>query len=146
LKAKSYGINRFYSAAVKAYMDFLNDSSGLNKESTFVSDTPTIYNKEIPMNNSSSLNTILFGPPGTGKTFNTVNRALEICGVEIENLERKEIKEVYDQKVIEGQIIFSTFHQSMSYEDFIEGIKPIEPDKEGEPLVYKVVEGIFKKA
>ena len=34
----------------------------------------------------------------------------------------------------------------MSYEDFIEGIKPIEPEKEGDPVVYKVVEGIFKKA
>ncbi|TLP79229.1 AAA family ATPase [Maribacter sp. ACAM166] len=92
------------------------------------------------------INTILYGPPGTGKTFNTVNLALEICGEEIESLERKEIKDLYDQKVSEGQIIFSTFHQSMSYEDFIEGIKPIEPEKEGDPVVYKVVEGIFKKA
>ena len=92
------------------------------------------------------INTILYGPPGTGKTFNTVNLALEICGEEIEGLDRKEIKDLYDQKVSEGQIIFSTFHQSMSYEDFIEGIKPIEPEKEGDPVVYKVVEGIFKKA
>ncbi|MEP2059803.1 MAG: AAA family ATPase [Maribacter litoralis] len=92
------------------------------------------------------LNIILYGPPGTGKTFNTVNRALEICGESIDGLDRKEIKELYDLKVAEGQIIFTTFHQSMSYEDFIEGIKPIEPEKEGDPVIYKVIEGIFKKA
>ena len=92
------------------------------------------------------LNQILYGPPGTGKTFNTLNLALKICGEEIKSLERKQIKKTYDQKVNEGQIIFSTFHQSMSYEDFIEGIKPIEPEKEGDPVIYKVVEGIFKKA
>tara|TARA_R110002051_G_scaffold7053_3_gene33256 strand:- start:3044 stop:5995 length:2952 start_codon:yes stop_codon:yes gene_type:complete len=95
---------------------------------------------------SNPLNTILYGPPGTGKTYNTVNLALEICGETIEGLDRKMIKKLYDEKVMAGQIIFSTFHQSMSYEDFIEGIKPIEPEKEGDPVVYKVVEGIFKKA
>ncbi|VXC15539.1 McrB family protein [Maribacter litoralis] len=145
-KAKSYGINRFYSAAVKAYIDFLNDSSETTSKPSVLSESSTNYIKKNPIINSPSLNTILFGPPGTGKTFNTVNRALEICGESIDGLNRKEIKELYDLKVSEGQIIFTTFHQSMSYEDFIEGIKPIEPEKEGDPVIYKVIEGIFKKA
>ena len=91
-------------------------------------------------------NQILYGPPGTGKTFNTINMALEICGEDLDDLERFEIKQLYDERIEQGQIIFTTFHQSMSYEDFIEGIKPIEPEKEGEPVIYKVIEGIFKRA
>jgi 5-methylcytosine-specific restriction protein B len=90
------------------------------------------------------LNQILFGPPGTGKTYNTVNTALEIVGEEITGLTRKQVKDLFDAKMKEGQIVFTTFHQSMSYEDFIEGIKPIEPDKEGDPVIYRVEYGIFR--
>ena len=91
---------------------------------------------------SNPLNQILYGPPGTGKTYNTINKALEICGEEIGGLTRTEIKELYDQKVQSGQIVFTTFHQSMSYEDFVEGIKPVTEDKK---VTYEVKEGVFKK-
>ncbi len=91
-----------------------------------------------------SLNQILYGPPGTGKTYNTINKALEIVGESVEGKTRKAIKELFDGKLKEGQIAFITFHQSMSYEDFIEGIKPIEPKKEGQPVIYRTESGIFK--
>ena len=86
------------------------------------------------------LNLILYGPPGTGKTYSTLFHTLAIienCTVddlirEKESYDRagadgyKKLKEVhkYDELVKSGQIVFTTFHQSMSYEDFIEGIKP----------------------
>ncbi len=96
-------------------------------------------------NMEEPLNQILYGPPGTGKTYHTINKAIEIIDPDFNfNQDRKLIKERYDKYVKEGRIVFTTFHQSMSYEDFIEGIKPIAPETEGQPIKYKVIGGIFK--
>jgi hypothetical protein len=91
------------------------------------------------------LNQILYGPPGTGKTYHTVNKALEILGIDQTNKNRDWVKNQFDDKVRSGQIVFTTFHQSMCYEDFVEGIKPLEPTNEGDELSYSVVDGIFKR-
>ena len=101
--------------------------------------------------NPISLNQILYGPPGTGKTYNTINRALQIIEnkslIELESEERDALKQRFDHYSNNGQIMFTTFHQSMSYEDFIEGIKPeIEEDAEGgKTVIYEVKKGIFKQ-
>ena len=101
--------------------------------------------------NPISLNQILYGPPGTGKTYNTINKALEIINEDkvkqLDFNDRKAVKDLFDKKLKEGQIMFTTFHQSMSYEDFIEGIKPeIEEDEEGrKSVIYEVKKGIFKQ-
>jgi len=108
----------------------------------FITKSITHHNSD---NMANELNQILFGPPGTGKTYNTINKALELYGEGLTQLSRFDIKARFEQKVDEGRIIFTTFHQSMTYEDFVEGIKPIEPEKEGDPVIYRVEEGIFKK-
>lgn len=102
--------------------------------------------KEVKLNMSEyPLNQILYGPPGTGKTYNTINKAIEIINPAFDlSQDRNIVKEEYDKLVNEGRIVFTTFHQSMSYEDFIEGIKPIEPENQGQPVIYKVESGIFK--
>lgn len=102
----------------------------------------SIQKPQISMQHS--LNQILFGPPGTGKTYNSINRALAIIDGEIpEN--REQATKRFRELVKNGQIVFTTFHQSMSYEDFIEGIKPVEPENEGDSISYKVIDGIFKQ-
>ena len=101
---------------------------------------PVPSNKSKIMN--QPLNQILFGPPGTGKTFNTIDIALEIIGENISSKSRSDRKKIFDTKIEEGQIVFTTFHQSMSYEDFIEGIKPVTNNGQ---VSYEIMAGIFKK-
>lgn len=97
------------------------------------------------------LNQILYGPPGTGKTYATKELAVNIVSpVFIQELDtqlsstdkRKAITKEYDRLFALDQIVFTTFHQSMSYEDFVEGIKPETNDGE---VSYDVKKGIFRK-
>lgn len=53
---------------------------------------------------ANELNQILFGPPGTGKTYNTINKALELCGEDLTGLSRQDVKERFEQKVKEGRM------------------------------------------
>lgn len=100
---------------------------------------------EKPMEISKSdkktpLNQILFGAPGTGKTYNTKRISVEIINGEKART-REDINVEYENLVNSKQIVFITFHQSLSYEDFIEGIKPETSDGN---VTYEVKDGIFK--
>ncbi|MBK6548117.1 MAG: hypothetical protein IPG15_06840 [Arcobacter sp.] len=73
-----------------------------------------------------ALNQILYGSPGTGKTYNTINKAIEIIDSDFyqQNKDNREaLKEKFEEYKKAGQIEFITFHQSFSYEEFVEGIK-----------------------
>ncbi|EKR5533352.1 AAA family ATPase [Campylobacter jejuni] len=94
-------------------------------------------------NKNLSLNQILYGPPGTGKTYYTIDKALEILGENLESRDEKKAK--FDEYVKNGQIVFTTFHQSYGYEEFVEGIKPSLNSDENSQINYKVKDGIFKE-
>jgi 5-methylcytosine-specific restriction endonuclease McrBC GTP-binding regulatory subunit McrB len=87
------------------------------------------------------VNLILYGPPGTGKTYTTIEEAVRLCDGEPPEGDRAGIKARYDELVLENRIAFVTFHQSYSYEDFVEGLRP-DP---GEGFRLKVKPGVFRR-
>ena len=89
------------------------------------------------------LNTILYGPPGTGKTYSSFSRAVRIIDGTLPPGDFKNTKARFDRLVKDGQIGFVTFHQSYSYEDFVEGIRP-DVDSSEKATIWKTRDGLFK--
>lgn len=174
---KKYDLEKIKSKDWQAYKELLE------KLKEDFGDKPMYEIQELIKNNGQSndadskksndiefncpLNQILFGPAGTGKTYNTINEALSIVYkvtqdtlIEIIQKElrsknkpisdrnmREEMTQRFNKylestKDQEAQIGFVTFHQSYGYEDFVEGIK-VKEDK-GQ-LKYPVVAGVFKR-
>ena len=126
----------------------------LNKTEPIVDELSPVYpNEDIEelVEASFNKNTILYGPPGTGKTFNTVIYAVAIVEKkslqEIQQeavLDYKAVKDRYEEYKRRGRIVFTTFHQSYGYEEFIEGIRPVMEDSDKE-VEYSIEDGIFKE-
>ena len=157
-------INTAHSSTTPPYYYQINTTNSQN--------TGTIQNTNKhqgiqPTNNDKTpLNLILYGPPGTGKTYNTVNKALEIIlgksdydklkekadeaksqisdSKEADKAYRKVFTDKFNELKNDGRIVFTTFHQSMSYEDFIEGIKP-DSSADKTSVTYPIKNGIFKQ-
>ena len=92
------------------------------------------------------LNSILYGAPGTGKTYATAEYAVAIIENknidDVKNLPRKDLMKKYKELQENGKITFTTFHQSYGYEDFIQGLRPENHDG---VMEFKPVDGVFKK-
>lgn len=110
------------------------------------------FNNSIVLNEKTEtkkinmpINQVLFGPPGTGKTYHTINKAVEIADNDFYNQtinNRTELKRRFKELKESSQVVFTTFHQSMSYEEFLESLKPFEKENK---VYYKIEDGIFKQ-
>ena len=115
-------------------------------------DEPSPGNAEEPASPSSHraepmppFNRILFGPPGTGKTWRAATLAVSIVDgqAEREEADPDQFNDLrFDLRSGHGQIAMVTFHQNFAYEDFIEGIRPVL--RKGR-LAYKLRAGMFRR-
>ena len=97
----------------------------------------------------SPTNLILHGPPGTGKTFSTAEVAVRLCGEQVDK-DREVLMQTYQRLIATRRIEFVTFHQSMSYEDFVEGRQPMtgsdkDDDSSTTGFRLETVPGIFRR-
>ncbi len=144
-KLKNSNGHNMYSSALNYYKAFLID---YYEQDIFI--TERVQSEESNMK-IIPLNQILYGSPGTGKTYHTIDKALEIISKE-EKIQipseddRINRKKIFDEYVKNEQIVFTTFHQSYGYEEFVEGIKPIiDNDENSQEVKYDVKDGIFKE-
>ena len=82
-----------------------------------------------PTSYSGSLSSvILYGPPGTGKTH--------------------AMQQEYISKFDKDNRFVTTFHQSFSYEEFVEGLKPVlnSTGNDYGDIQYKIYPGVFRQA
>ncbi len=139
--------NKNAAESLKDKLLYLEDNIG-NVVRNIIINKEMVKNEEYlnkPNMKTFPLNQILYGPPGTGKTYNSIKEAVRIANPEFDiHQDWETIKKEYDLLVEAKQIVFTTFHQSMNYEDFVEGIKPQEPKEEGQNITYKVEDGVFK--
>ena len=121
-----------------------------NKKNVEPSETLSAEQTNNRSNNmAAGTNTILYGPPGTGKTFHTVELAVRKAEPDFQpeatpdtNEYRKAFKDRYDELVSQKRIRFVTFHQSFSYEEFVEGLRANSDDGQ---ISYNIEAGIFKR-
>ncbi|MFK0451107.1 McrB family protein, partial [Campylobacter coli] len=143
-KLKNSNGHNMYSSALNYYKAFLID---YYEQDIFI--TERVQSEESNMK-IIPLNQILYGSPGTGKTYHTIDKALEIISKE-EKIQipseddRINRKKIFDEYVKNGQIVFTTFHQSYGYEEFVEGIKPMmNNEANSQEIQYEIKDGIFK--
>lgn len=131
-------------AAIKQYFRFLQ-SGELPPASQPV--TTNIHAETmIQATDTPPLNQILYGPPGTGKTHNTIDETLAILDPDFLNAnqgDREQLRARFRELEASEHVRFVTFHQSFSYEDFVEGLRA-EPDEATKQLKFLPVDGIFK--
>ncbi len=133
---------KYEDADPGALFDFYENSDSLRGAS--VEEPKSDYEVAVQKRFSSihPLNVILYGPPGTGKTHHTMYKAVSIIdGPSAKDLDRPAIKSRYDALVEDDRVVFVTFHQSFSYEDFVEGLKA---ETESGRINYAVKPGVFK--
>lgn len=131
-------------AAIKQYLKFLqSDAPARAAQSATANSQAQAMTKATE---TPPLNQILYGPPGTGKTHRTIDEALAILDPDFlaENRDdRAKLRTRFKELEASEHVRFVTFHQSFSYEDFVEGLRA-EPDESTRQLKFLPADGVFK--
>lgn len=159
---RRYGIvlpNR--APAYSEYMSILNDikkkmKEGVIKEKTFCELSANAYNGALNGAEQTRYddivgiwrrrkNIVLHGAPGTGKTYDIPELAVRLCDPSFmsKGRSREEIVKRYNQLKDDERLTFTTFHQSLDYEDWIEGLRPVV--NESSQVTYEIENGVFKR-
>ena len=141
--------NGTFSASMKKYCTFLINLSVPDSEDEIDEENEdTQEGEEIERKPREKriypFNFIIYGAPGTGKTYSTPRYAVEIMNGKKfdDDIDHDEIFKQYKQYWNDGRVMFTTFHQNYGYEEFIQGLRP---DPEADNLSFKPVDGYFKK-
>lgn len=127
---------------ITQYSDMVDDLKrilNIKMNTTANSNDPIVREALSLLDNSRQI--ILQGAPGTGKTYITSRLALAVCGEEAGG-SQESIKQKYVELVRNKRVTFVTFHQSLDYEEFVEGMKP---DANSDNIKFVVKPGIFKQ-
>lgn len=90
------------------------------------------------LSKGDKLNIIFYGPPGTGKTYETASEAMALLtGRKIVDTKNawKELQKELEKEDENRRVEFITFHQSYSYEEFVEGLRPKTPESKSNNAV-----------
>ena len=144
----SRSFDRFYAGLpgtnYKATEEQFNEIIQLINQQNVLHEPEVSYNPQTSLNHP--LNLILYGSPGTGKTYHTINYALSIIEnrtlSELALEERHLLRERFQTYMEEGCVQFVTFHPSFTYEDFVEGIKPQTHNGQ---VLYDIEDGVLKQ-
>lgn len=128
--------NSFYELSANAYNNNSVSSGNENGEAGW-------YDKRV-ITWKRQKNIVLYGAPGTGKTYDVPQFAVRLCDTEFNanKASRAELVDRYNQLKQEGRIVFTTFHQSMDYEDWLEGLRPVV--NENNQVTYEIENGISR--
>lgn len=132
-------------AAIRQYLAFLQGGPPAQDDRDDNLDDDTNHMTDT-FNLLPPLNQILYGPPGTGKTHNTIEETLAILDPEFLDShrdDRAKLRTRFSELEASKHVRFVTFHQSFSYEDFVEGLRA-EPDEDSHQLNFLPVDGVFK--
>ncbi len=92
---------------------------------------------------------VLYGPPGTGKTWLAAREAVGAVDPiaysqwRAGKLRDEDLLTLHHKLILEGRIKWVTFHPSYSYEDFVEGFRPVRAAS-GETMSFEVRKGPFR--
>ncbi|MBR4325162.1 MAG: AAA family ATPase [Bacteroidales bacterium] len=119
----------------------LSDSASRNSGDSNSDEEETWYD-EFVTTWKRRKNIVLFGAPGSGKTYNIPELAVRLCDPDFTDVDnREELMNRYNELKQEKRIAFTTFHQSMDYEDWMEGLRPVV--NEYNQITYNIEKGIF---